>query len=225
MKLRSMLFVPADSERKLEKALASRPDALILDLEDAVAATRKPLARTMAAEFIGEQAARLSARLFVRVNPLDSGLTLADLADVAIPGLAGIVLPKANGAGDVVRLGLYLDALETARGLTVGSTRIVTVTTAYAGEFALHLCRGSGRGSSHRHSVRRFSRCSGSGRIVQDRPAAWVRWQDRHPSRSGGPDQPGLHAVRIGTGRRQKDRRRVCRATRAGHLEHQWGDA
>ncbi len=129
MKIRSMLFVPADSERKLEKSLISKADVLILDLEDAVAASRRPVARTMAANFLRARASTLTAQLFVRINPLDSGAALQDLAAVAVPGLAGIVLPKANGADDILRLGHYLDALEAARDIATGSVRIVTVAT------------------------------------------------------------------------------------------------
>src|SRR5262249_29185246 len=98
MKLRSMLFVPADSERKLAKAVGSPADALILDLEDAVADARKALARAAAAEFIAAQAAKMSSRLFVRINPLDTPGAMADLAAVVVPGLAGIMLPKTQGA-------------------------------------------------------------------------------------------------------------------------------
>jgi citrate lyase subunit beta/citryl-CoA lyase len=86
MKLRSLLFVPADSERKLAKSLGCPADVLILDLEDAVAETRKGSARGTAAEFITAQAAQLGARLFVRINPLDSGLAMHDLAAVVVPG-------------------------------------------------------------------------------------------------------------------------------------------
>ena len=82
MKLRSMLFVPADSERKLAKAMGSPADALILDLEDAVAASRKDEARRGAAAFIADQATKLKSALFVRINPLDSGLAMQDLAGV-----------------------------------------------------------------------------------------------------------------------------------------------
>ena len=90
MKLRSMLLVPAGSERKLEKSIPSHADALILDREDAVAAARRPIARTMAAQFIREHTSKLQSRLFVRVNPLDSGLALTDLAAVAVPGCATV---------------------------------------------------------------------------------------------------------------------------------------
>lgn len=129
MKMRSMLFVPADSERKLEKSLTSQADVLILDLEDSVAAARRPMARAMAAKFITQHATTSGSLLFVRVNPLDSGLVLADLVAVTVPGLAGIVLPKAVGADDVLKLGHYLDALEATAGLRAGSVRIVTVAT------------------------------------------------------------------------------------------------
>ena len=129
MKLRSMLFVPADSERKLAKALGSPADVLILDLEDSVADTRKAAARGTAADFIAAQAARLSSRLFVRINPLDSGLAMGDLAAVVGPGLAGIMLPKTNSAADIVHLGHCLDALEARAGMAAGTVRIVPVAT------------------------------------------------------------------------------------------------
>ena len=129
MKLRSMLFVPADSERKLAKALGSPADALILDLEDSVAETRKVGARSTAAEFITAHAARLNARLFVRINPLDTALAMGDLAAVVVPGLAGIMLPKTHSAADIVRLGHGLDALEARAGLAPGRVKIVPVAT------------------------------------------------------------------------------------------------
>jgi citrate lyase subunit beta/citryl-CoA lyase len=109
--------------------LGSRADALILDLEDAVAPARKPAARQAAAAFVAAQAKALSASLFVRINPLDSGLALDDLAAVVVPGLAGIMLPKTTSAEDVRRLGLYLDALESRAGMARGTVRVVPVAT------------------------------------------------------------------------------------------------
>ena len=129
MKLRSLLFVPADSERKLAKGLTSPADALILDLEDAVAPSRKEGARHTAAEFITAHAASLTARLFVRVNPFDTGLTMGDLAAVVVPGLAGIMLPKINSATDLARLGHCLDALEVRAGMEPGRIAILPVAT------------------------------------------------------------------------------------------------
>jgi citrate lyase subunit beta/citryl-CoA lyase len=129
MQLRSMLFVPADSERKMAKGLQSPADALILDLEDSVAPERKPLARDMAAKFLGEHAGATNSALFVRINPLDSGMALQDLAAVVQPGLAGIMQPKTYSAQDVLRLGYYLDALEAKAGMPAGQVRIVPVAT------------------------------------------------------------------------------------------------
>ncbi len=129
MKLRSMLFVPADSERKLAKSLGSPADVLILDLEDSVAESRKTAARGTAADFITAHAAQLTSRLFVRINPLDSGLAMGDLASVVVPGLAGIMLPKTNSAADIVHLGHCLDALEARAGIAPGTVRIVPVAT------------------------------------------------------------------------------------------------
>ncbi|GAC1391014.1 MAG: CoA ester lyase [Variovorax sp.] len=129
LKLRSMLFVPADSDRKLAKALGSPADVLILDLEDSVADTRKESARRTAAEFIAAQVPSLAARLFVRINPLDTALAMGDLAAVVVPGLAGIMLPKTRRAADLTRLGHCLDALEARAGIAAGTTRIVPVAT------------------------------------------------------------------------------------------------
>lgn len=129
MKLRSMLFVPADSERKLAKSVGSAADVLILDLEDSVAESRKAIARTMAAEFIAAHAASIGPKLFVRINPLDTPLAMPDLAGVVVPGLAGIVLPKMRGMADLVRLGHTLDALEARAGLAPLSVQMLPVAT------------------------------------------------------------------------------------------------
>lgn len=129
MALRSMLFVPADSERKLAKGLDSPADALILDLEDAVAPARKAAARDSAAAFIAEHAARLKAQLYVRINPLDSGLAMQDLAAVVVRGLAGLMLPKTRSADDNRRIAFCLDALEARAGIAPGTVRIVPVAT------------------------------------------------------------------------------------------------
>ena len=128
-KLRSLLFVPADSERKLAKSLGSPADVLILDLEDSVAETRKAGARRMAAEFVGSNARKLAARLYVRINPLDSGLAMGDLAAVVVAGLAGVMLPKTYSARDILRLSHCLDALEARAGIAHGTVRVVPVAT------------------------------------------------------------------------------------------------
>ena len=129
LKLRSMLFVPADSERKLAKSTGNPADVLILDLEDSVAEARKVGARTTAAEFITAQALKLNARLFVRINPLDTAYAMGDLAAVVVPGLAGIMLPKTRSAADILHLSHCLDALEARAGVAPGTVRIVPVAT------------------------------------------------------------------------------------------------
>ena len=128
MRLRSLLFVPGDSERKFAKGRAAGADVLILDLEDAVAPSMKQAARGMVAAWLSE-ADTVEASLFVRVNPLDTGLTADDLAAVVRPGLAGILVPKANGAQDVATIAGMIDPLEAAAGMAAGSVKIMVVST------------------------------------------------------------------------------------------------
>lgn len=126
--MRSFLFVPADSERKLAKGPQSGADGLILDLEDSVAADRKKVAREMALAYL-RTGNRAGARLYVRVNALDSGLTLGDLATVMQGRPDGIVFPKCVGQRDLDLLASYLDAFEAREDIEAGVTRILTVAT------------------------------------------------------------------------------------------------
>ncbi len=124
--MRSLLFVPADSERKLARGLESGADALILDLEDSVAASNRPLARKQAREFLlAHGPDRL--RRYVRINPLASGLALDDLA-ATVPGRPdGVVLPKCLPE-DVRTLDHYLAAFEAAAGAPAsGPTRAIRI--------------------------------------------------------------------------------------------------
>jgi len=126
--MRSLLFVPADSERKLEKALASGADALILDLEDSVSADAKPRAREIAAAFLRTNGSAAPS-LFVRVNDLRSGLADADLDAVMAAAPAGIMLPKCEGPDDVMALAMRLRVREADNGLADGATRILPIIT------------------------------------------------------------------------------------------------
>ena len=144
--LRSWLFIPGDSEKKLGKVDACGADAVILDLEDSVAAANKPAGRALVAAFVGERprGAR-PGQLWVRINPFDSGLTLDDL--VAVVGAApdGIMLPKCDGPNDIHRLSHYLDALEAQAGVAPGSIKIVPVATeTAAAPFTLGAYAGAG---------------------------------------------------------------------------------
>ncbi len=101
MRLRSLLFVPGDRPDRMKKALKTGADALILDLEDSVAPPAKAEARKVVAQFLD---ANGTARLWVRVNPLDSGEIDKDLAAVLGSHPDGIVLPKAEGGASVAEL-------------------------------------------------------------------------------------------------------------------------
>jgi citrate lyase subunit beta/citryl-CoA lyase len=128
MRLRSLLFVPGDSERKFARAKDCEADALILDLEDSVAVSEKKAARAHVARLIEPEAKR-AWTCIVRVNALDTGLTLDDLAAVVRPGLDALLIPKVDGAADIERIGHYLDALEARTGMPEGSVKLASVAT------------------------------------------------------------------------------------------------
>lgn len=128
--LRSFLFIPGDSEKKLGKVDGVDADAFIFDLEDAVAPARKPVARQMVPAFIKDRPrGTRKSQLWVRVNPLDTPWTLEDLAAIVPAAPDGIMLPKVNGPQDVAQVSHYLDALETASGIERGSIKILPVAT------------------------------------------------------------------------------------------------
>jgi citrate lyase subunit beta/citryl-CoA lyase len=123
---RSFLFVPASSERKLAKAGNSDADALILDLEDSVAADARPAARQIASKYLRSGDLK---ELWVRINPLDTRDALLDL-DAVMPGAPfGIVLPKPESAKDANQLAKLLDGLEQEHGLPPGQTKILPIAT------------------------------------------------------------------------------------------------
>jgi citrate lyase subunit beta/citryl-CoA lyase len=128
--MRSMLFVPADSERKMARSLSSPADALILDLEDSVAAERRPVAREMTLAFIRDARGRgARQQMWVRVNPLDGSDWEADLAGVMAAGPDGIILPKPSSGEEVHKLSIALGHAESRNGLKSGVTRILPIVT------------------------------------------------------------------------------------------------
>ena len=130
MNLRSMLFVPGDSERKLAKVAGGPADALILDLEDAVAKERLGIARGMVGEYLKASRAKSGAQeRWVRINPMSTADALPDLAAIVAGAPDGIVVPKTNSANDAILLDHYLTALETREGVEVGATKILAVAT------------------------------------------------------------------------------------------------
>ena len=128
--MRSLLFVPADSPRKLERALKAGADALVLDLEDSVAADNKAEARRSALAFLrANLAAPDRPRVYVRINALDASLSEGDLDIVMTGAPDGIVIPKAAGGGDIALLDSRLAVREALHGLPDGSTSIVAIAT------------------------------------------------------------------------------------------------
>lgn len=127
---RSWLFIPGDSEKKLGKADGAGADAVIVDLEDAVALANKDAARDMTAAFLSERPrAERSTQLWVRVNAFDTGRTAEDVAAVIGGAPDGIMLPKSEGVGDLEALSKLLDKAEKKAGVAAGSTRILPVAT------------------------------------------------------------------------------------------------
>lgn len=126
--LRSLLFAPGDSDKKMAKAAATGADCVILDLEDSVVAARKPLAREMVRDYLRAGTDPV-VEFWVRVNPLDSDMILADLAAVVPARPAGIVLPKANSPAELTTVAHYIDILEAEHGIPGGSVEILPVAT------------------------------------------------------------------------------------------------
>jgi citrate lyase subunit beta/citryl-CoA lyase len=127
--LRSFLFVPADSEKKLAKGLESGADALILDLEDAVAEPNKPEARRIAAAFLAAHAKPRTPELWVRINPLSTPFANDDLAAIVRAAPDGIVLPKPDSAADLIELDRRLRTLETGHSLAPGAIKVLPIAT------------------------------------------------------------------------------------------------
>lgn len=128
--MRSGLFVPGDSEKKLSKGLTCGADSLFIDLEDSVALDNKQTAREISGDFLkrlGTETQRPA--LYVRVNAFDTQMTEDDLAAVMKSRPDGIVLPKCEHGQDVTRLDALLRVHEVENGLEDGSTRIIAIIT------------------------------------------------------------------------------------------------
>jgi citrate lyase subunit beta/citryl-CoA lyase len=126
---RSFLFVPGDSQRKMEKGTASSAHALVLDLEDSVAAENLPSARKLVRQYLDSHRDRDRQQAWVRINPIDSGKALDDLAAIVGGAPDGVLLPKSESGADVTRLDHYLTALEHRDRVPPGSIRILVVAT------------------------------------------------------------------------------------------------
>ena len=126
--MRSWLFAPGDSEKKMTKAMDGTADIVLIDLEDAVAPESKAAARPMVHDFIAAHPEQRH-RLWVRINPFDGPHTLLDLAAVMPAQPGGIMLPKVYGRADVEKLDHCLSALEVANRAVEGSTPVIVLVT------------------------------------------------------------------------------------------------
>jgi citrate lyase subunit beta / citryl-CoA lyase len=128
--MRSLLFVPGDDERKLAKGLASGADALLIDLEDSVSASRKADARRIAASFIAlNRKAAVRPRLYVRVNAMPTGLAGDDLDAVMTAAPDGVMQPKCQSGDDVKLMSSMLAVREAENDLPDGGTAIIAIAT------------------------------------------------------------------------------------------------
>jgi citrate lyase subunit beta/citryl-CoA lyase len=128
--MRSLLFVPGDSEKKMAKAESIAADVLIFDLEDAVVAERKAAARALVREYLADRGAgERRQQLWVRINPLDHAEAGADLGAVMPLRPDGIVLPKTRSPEDIEVLGQRMGHYEAEYEFPVGSTRVLPVAT------------------------------------------------------------------------------------------------
>jgi citrate lyase beta subunit len=125
---RSLHFVPGGNEKMIARALTLPADGLILDLEDAVAPDRKAETRPIVARWLAELDFGGRER-WVRMNPIASGLGVADLEATIAGRPEGYVVPKPRHAGDVREIAGHLDRLEHRHGLPHGSTRLVLIAT------------------------------------------------------------------------------------------------
>jgi citrate lyase subunit beta/citryl-CoA lyase len=124
--IRSLLFVPGDSERKIAKAQSCAADALILDLEDSVVPEKRAAARELC---LATLKAGSGKKLFVRINALETEDVLFDLAAVVRGRPYGIMLPKCRSARDINVLDRYLSALEIRDGVPPGTTKVLPIVT------------------------------------------------------------------------------------------------
>jgi citrate lyase subunit beta/citryl-CoA lyase len=170
--MRSMLFAPADSPRKLDKGFASGADCLILDLEDSVAAANKARARDTAANFLASaRSGETRPLLYVRINPLDGPHADADLDAVMAQRPDGIMLPKCASGAYVQHLSAKLAVREAENGVEDGATSIVAIATETAASIF-------GMGSYARSSRRLVGLTWGAEDLSADLGAETTRLED-----------------------------------------------
>jgi len=162
--LRSFLFAPGNHARRLEKALSLDADAVILDLEDAVATVEKPATRAMVAAALERARQGL---LYVRVNAVDTEFCYGDLVSIVQRGLDGIILPKVESAAGLATIDWLLAQLERDRGLPGGGIDLIPIIETARGVQQIDAILAAGT------RVRRVA--FGAGDFTLDVNMAWSR--------------------------------------------------
>lgn len=162
--LRSLLFAPGNHARRVEKALSLDADAVILDLEDAVAIAEKPATRAVVAAALGQPRRGL---LYVRVNAIETEFCYGDLVAVVHAGLDGIILPKAESAAGTATIDWLLAQLERDRNLPHGAVELIPIIETARGLQQIDAILSAG------HRVRRVA--FGAGDFTLDLNMAWTR--------------------------------------------------
>jgi citrate lyase subunit beta/citryl-CoA lyase len=128
--MRSFLFIPGDSPKKLEKGLGSGADALLLDLEDSISPQNKVAARATTLAFLAEaMPVKTRPRIYVRINGLATGLTDGDLDAVVAGRPDGVMFPKAEGGAAVAHCDAKITAREAIHGVPDGTLDIIAIAT------------------------------------------------------------------------------------------------
>ncbi len=186
--LRTLLFAPGNHPRKVEKVFAAGADAVILDLEDAVAIAEKPATRPVVAAALRRGRRCLG---YVRVNAMATNYCYGDLAAIVGPGLDGIVLPKVEAPWQLKAVDWLIGELERANGLAAGGIDLLPIIETGAGVAAAREIAASGT------RVKRLA--FGAGDYSLDMNLPWTRDEDEMAharasvavaSRAGGLESP-----------------------------------
>jgi citrate lyase subunit beta/citryl-CoA lyase len=164
MPFRSFLFAPGNHPRRVEKALTLDADAVILDLEDAVAIAEKPATRTAVVAAFAQPRTGL---LYVRVNAADTEFCHGDFTAIVRPGLDGIILPKVESAATIQTIDWLLGNFERERGLPAGGIDLIPIVETAKGLTNIEAILGAGTRVKH---------CAfGAGDFTLDVNMSWSR--------------------------------------------------
>ena len=173
--LRSLLFVPGNQPRMLDRASNLTPDAFIPDMEDPVPDAEKANARTITAAHLDSLAAN-GVAVIPRLNSLDTGILDHDLAAVVGPRIYGVSVGKINSPADIALISAKLDALERKAGLEIGNTKLLPwIETAQAIVNVYDICAASPRVIAAAFGAEDFTNDMGIERAEDESETAYAR--------------------------------------------------